>query len=630
MYPDGIDDLDIPVPIRGWNDRRTDIPEGHVATGYVIYDDEHPRGIPETIPYGEMETRKKQRMLDREMHQTAAREEEERRRKTISRLDRDERIAAQADYGTRVNTNLNALYPNLNRNEPPIQFEPEPFYLRNAGHEQLLELADAAEQLEIEPNNRQGGMAVDPRFARLTNADNNTNVTVGMLRKYLPNPDYRRAIAKTVRGRKRIGKYRRFRRYRRYRRYGRARRPTYRGRGAYTMDPGMSLGAQWGGYLGSKAGEYLGGAAQGLFATYSGLGDYQIRGNALMPGISNPNPHGGQVFNGCEYLGDVISGPKGTFNNFVLPINPGLEGTFPKLSQFLANYDQYVIEGMYFEYRSMSGDALNSTNTALGQVVMCCDYNVLNPPFASKQMMEEYEGGVSIVPSANAKFFVECARSESPMDILYTRTGTIPANSDLRMYDLGNFQIATNGLQADYVNLGELWVCYQVAGLKSKIYAGLGNYNNALEVYTTGFSNTAPLGTTTYTKNYANPPFYANPVSGTVQPFWSIQTSGTVLTFPLSPLVQTYKMILFWTGTGAVSAGFPTLTYTNCITSAGSYYYAPEGAVTTENMMLTLYVVANVPNNVASIAFSGGGTLPTGTQELTIQIYQVPNLIFGV
>lgn len=63
-----------------------------------------------------------------------------------------------------------------------------------------------------------------------------------------------------------------------------------------------------------------------------------------------------------------------------------------------------MIEGMYLEYRTMSADALNSTNTALGQVIMSAQYNAGNPDFTNKQEMENYEGGVSVKPSQSCKF----------------------------------------------------------------------------------------------------------------------------------------------------------------------------------------------------------------------------------
>lgn len=38
-----------------------------------------------------------------------------------------------------------------------------------------------------------------------------------------------------------------------------------------------------------------------------------------------------------------------------------------------------------YEYKSTSGDAISSTNNALGTVVMSAEYNVVSPPFSTKQ-----------------------------------------------------------------------------------------------------------------------------------------------------------------------------------------------------------------------------------------------------
>ena len=59
-------------------------------------------------------------------------------------------------------------------------------------------------------------------------------------------------------------------------------------------------------------------------------------------------------------------------------INAANPKTFPWLSQIAANYEQYDIEGMVF-----SADALNSTKTALGTVMMATQYDVLDEPLNS-------------------------------------------------------------------------------------------------------------------------------------------------------------------------------------------------------------------------------------------------------
>ena len=67
---------------------------------------------------------------------------------------------------------------------------------------------------------------------------------------------------------------------------------------------------------------------------------------------------------------------------------------------------------MLFEFRTMSADALNSVNTALGQVIMATDYNAANPPFGQKSEMENYEFGQSCKPSESQIHPIEM-RSQS-------------------------------------------------------------------------------------------------------------------------------------------------------------------------------------------------------------------------
>ncbi len=77
------------------------------------------------------------------------------------------------------------------------------------------------------------------------------------------------------------------------------------------------------------------------------------------------------IFKHRECLGDIItSSTAGAFkyNRYLFnPTNPAL---FPWLHQIAVNYESYRVRGCIFEFRSMSGNALNSVNTALGNVIM--------------------------------------------------------------------------------------------------------------------------------------------------------------------------------------------------------------------------------------------------------------------
>jgi hypothetical protein len=66
------------------------------------------------------------------------------------------------------------------------------------------------------------------------------------------------------------------------------------------------------------------------------------------------------------------------------------------------------MHGLVFEYKSMSADALNSTNTALGQVILSVQYDAANAAFTNKQAQEAYDGAISIKPSSSVLLGVEC------------------------------------------------------------------------------------------------------------------------------------------------------------------------------------------------------------------------------
>nr|QKV51253.1 putative capsid protein [Crucivirus sp.] len=211
----------------------------------------------------------------------------------------------------------------------------------------------------------------------------------------------------------------------------------------------------------------------------SGRGDYDISGITQNSLIGKMSPTVPQFTNGAngsvhithrEYLTDILSTTD--FNRLSFPINPALPSTFPWLSKIAANFEQYQIDGLIFEFKSGSSDALNSTNTALGYVVMATEYNSLAQGYQNKLEMENAIFAVSTKPSLSCIHAIECAPNQSPLNILYTRTGFESiSDSDKRLYDLGVFNLATVGMQAIGANIGELWVSYSVKMYKSRFLA---------------------------------------------------------------------------------------------------------------------------------------------------------------
>lgn len=247
------------------------------------------------------------------------------------------------------------------------------------------------------------------------------------------------------------------------------------------------VGSALGGWVGRKAGDWFG----KLF----GSGDYTVKSNSLMTGTDPPivGQASGRatIIRHREYIQDISSSTAFTLQSF--PINPGVITTFPWLYCIAQNYEEYVIRGMVFEFKSTSANALNSTNTALGTVIMATNYNVYRPNFISKTEMENHEFCTSAKPSESFMHPIECAVGENPLHVMFVRTDT-PGQGDLRMYDLGTFQIATVGSQATAV-IGELWVTYDIEFLKPRVTTMTTSYVDHYTLDAASVAAALPYGT---------------------------------------------------------------------------------------------------------------------------------------
>nr|WAE42233.1 MAG: capsid protein [Cressdnaviricota sp.] len=315
-----------------------------------------------------------------------------------------------------------------------------------------------------------------------------------------------------------------------------------------------------GGGLGSLVGMPTLGAAAGMgLSKLIGFGSYKISKNSLTlgEGTGPPKMHStstGLKIRHCEYITDIVS--SGTANTFKLqsfPIQPGLVQSFPWLSPIAQQYEEYRPLGIVFEFKSLSSTAIaSSTNTTMGGVIMATDYNSINAPFVNKQQMDntQYTTSTAIYNS----FFhpIECKSTSGPISTFYIRGGAAPAGTDIRMYDLGLFQIASFGVQGTNVVLGELWATYEFELKKPISTSALGQDVLSDHFQLTGITALANLGTTT------GAPTSGSSIGGT------ITGTGTIYNFP--PVYQEGTYMFVWTirGTG-VPVTNPTITLANCV-----------------------------------------------------------------
>ena len=264
-------------------------------------------------------------------------------------------------------------------------------------------------------------------------------------------------------------------RYRSYRRYGRARATIPRKR-----------------FLRTRRARIVG------FGAY-----YKKAGSAYgrPPQIVN-HPDGRVIIRHQEYLEDVPSAT--SFALATYPLNPGMSQTFPWLSRIAQNFEEWLPRGIYFMFKTTSSDMIVTgvTTPALGQVSMATQYNALDNNFQNNVQLLNYENASTAKPSQNLKHFVECKRSQTVMDEMYIRTGPIPPNADLRLYDLGKTSVSTSNMQTNGQMMGQLWIAYEIELRKPKIpqetIVGISNHWK-IPTGTAGLSFVTPFGNATQT-----------------------------------------------------------------------------------------------------------------------------------
>jgi len=267
-----------------------------------------------------------------------------------------------------------------------------------------------------------------------------------------------------------------------------------------------ALGTLGGGKIGAYMGNPAAGAATGhsfaaAISRWLGSGDYTITANTLARASPNgmiPAMHNnGQsiVVRHREFVSEVLSSTSFSVQQS-LPINPGMPVTFPWLSSIAAQYEEYRIKGMVYHYVPTSGNAINSTNPALGSVMLQTTYRAnAVAPTSKMEMMNEYWASES-VPSETYCHPIECNPRENPFNVHYVRTGAVPSGDSPLLYDYGKTFLAVTGNPATGNVLGELWISYEIE-LRKPVLTGTNDLSTAsLTASTaTGIDNNHMFGT---------------------------------------------------------------------------------------------------------------------------------------
>jgi len=141
------------------------------------------------------------------------------------------------------------------------------------------------------------------------------------------------------------------------------------------------------------------------------------------------------------------------------PINPGQSTTFPWLSKQAAQWEKYWFTHLEFYYkRDVSEFATNGTT---GKVMFGVDFDASDPPPISKQQIEDTDPHMDCMPSEGMRMPLNARQLHGLYKKLYVRPAGLPGASDIKTYDCGNFNLATQGMQ-NTTEIGELRVRYTV------------------------------------------------------------------------------------------------------------------------------------------------------------------------
>lgn len=358
--------------------------------------------------------------------------------------------------------------------------------------------------------------------------------------------------------------------------------------------------------------------------TILGTGDYKVKFNSIATGPDMighdavprfANTKTGVRVQHREYIGDVVSGAAfPAFSNQLYRVNPGNIVTFPWLSTIAQNFEQWEPHGIVFTFKSTSSDYAGGSSQALGTIIMASEYDLNDPAYTTKLEMENTEFACSAKTSASLMHPIECAPTERQVRVLKVSSTTSTVDNQ-QWYDLCSFQIATQGLTANSVNIGELWVTYDISFYKESITGGLTGTN--ILAYsgdaTSGIANATPFGTMTATSS-------SN---------LNLTVGTATLTFPSYIVTGTYLISYLVTGTSAtVTTAAPAYT-TNCsvgpaIWNGSASYLMTALATTTIGRIFTTVTITG-PSAV--LTFSSGQTLPTSASAANLYVSQIsPNV----
>lgn len=337
-----------------------------------------------------------------------------------------------------------------------------------------------------------------------------------------------------------------------------------------------------------------------------------------------------------EYLGDVNSYNAYTSSISVGPltINPGNSTTFPFLSNLAVNFLHYVFDYLYFEFRSTSAAALNSTNTALGNVIARAEYDPMQPLDTTLYQTLNSHGRRQSAPCTSWVYHVIVpphTKIVTNANATIATTGNIynlqtSSACDPRQYHIGWFNVWSQGSQAT-ANIGQLHVHYKVRLMRPLMIAQPGyallTYSSRPDTVT----DTNVLGT--------NATVLRTNASNTLPLTIGLGAARTI-TFPRNILTGYFFFQYAVAGNSTVVSGFTVTATTACtiqslwMTTLTILQIPINGSTSTRLQTSWIVKVENVDGTTPAVITLSAATLPASVTNAELNCFQINPESYGL
>lgn len=306
----------------------------------------------------------------------------------------------------------------------------------------------------------------------------------------------------------------------------------------------------------------------------------------------------------CEFLQDLVVPANSTVMSTILyPINFGLQNSFPWAGQLGALFEYYSVEVLGWEYLPVV------PTSAAGDVSMVIDYDARDTIFSSYEQFMAYKGATS--DSIWKRQTMSFGRRAEAKRRYYTRTGAQPSNTDIREYDVGNFQIRVDNVASVNANVtvGKLLARYSVTFYEPRAPQTAGS--QAYIDIAQSAINTNPMGVAGVAYNnplwmYGGSWSVNDPVNPMVNPFNGTQIPGVGFTLDPGTWFVTYNAYngdvgTAWTNGGTSTSGIQLPTNAALI----DYGFSQNNAVGGENYTY-YWIIETIVRQIVNFSFTAG------------------------